>query len=121
MIKVASAVLAAYTGFSIGSIIYRILPPLRHPKVAFYSIISIWAVGLLILALYNTERHLILNSSFFGAFIFMKGFGAFVPSVPASWNPFALIPANGGLFDITPFFWIYGALLLLLFVLGFIT
>ena len=71
MIKVASAVLAAYTGFSIGSIMYRVLPAMKHPKVAFYGIIATWSGGLLVLALFNTERHLILNSSFFGAFIFM--------------------------------------------------
>jgi putative effector of murein hydrolase LrgA (UPF0299 family) len=119
--KMASAVMAAYTGFSIGTIIYRILPELKHPKVAFYGIIGPMSLGLLILALYNTERHLILNSSFFGAFIFMQGLGSFLPNYPASWNPMALIPANGGIFDIDPHFWLYGSVLLALFFCGLVT
>ena len=119
--KIASAVLAAYTGYSIGSIIYRVLPKLVHPEIAFYGITGTLAVGLVILALYNTERHLILNSSFFGAFIFMEGLGSFVPDFPASWNPLVLIPANGGIFDIDPHFWLYGSVLLILFFCGFAT
>jgi hypothetical protein len=77
-------------------------------------------VLLVLLALRNTDRHYILNSAFFGAFIFMMGIGHFYNHYPASWDPFDLIPPGGNLFDIDPHFWLYGGALLLLFFTGFI-
>jgi len=119
--KVASAILAAYTGFSIGKIMFGLMPfHYKHYRVAKWCTIGPMMILLILLAIRNTDRHYILNSAFFGAFILIMGIGHFSSHYPDSWDPFALIPENGNIWDIDPYFWLYGGSLLLLFFTGFI-
>lgn len=114
-------ILAAYTGFSMGRILFDFLPfHYKNYMLAKWLTIGPMMLLLILLAIRNTDRHYILNSAFFGAFIFMIGIGNFFNHYPASWNPFALIPSGGNLFDIDPYFWLYAGVLLSLFFVGFI-
>ena len=92
--KLASAVIAGYSGFFVGELINNILFVSFEGKYLYWFMNVTMSLTFIIVACCNTNKHILWLSSLFGGWLIIKALSVWFGHYPTTWNIYALIQSG---------------------------